>query len=73
MTNKQEGKKFYILDYFLDGYFLKCEQLIGEDLPAYGESKTIRSQAGIDINTHVVGNQKISESEYRIFLNSSLV
>lgn len=73
MTDQQKEQKFYILDYFLDGYFLKCERLVGQDLPTYGEPKTVRSRTGMDINTRVVGNQKISDNEYRIFLHSLLL
>lgn len=71
MTIKQEQKKFYIFDYFLDGYFLKSEEVIGEDLPRRGEWKVISPKPGVDITAKIVGTEKISENEYRILINSS--
>jgi hypothetical protein len=67
---KSEKKKFYIFEYFLDGYFLKWEQVIGEDIPRYGQFKAIMSKAGDDISARIVGTEKISDNEYRILMDS---
>ena len=71
MTVQQEKKHFYILDYFLDGHFFKSEKMIGKELPHYGESKIISPATGGDIKVQIVGTEKISEDEYRIFMDSS--
>ena len=71
MTVQQAKKKFYMVDYFLDGYFFKSEEMIGQELPKYGDWKNISSQQKGDIKAQVVGTEEISEDEYRIFMNSS--
>ncbi len=71
MSIKQENQKFYIFDYFLDGHFFKWEEVIGEDLPLYGEVKVISPKAGVDISAKIVGTEKVSENEYRILMDSS--
>ena len=70
MSIIQENKKFYIFDYFLDGHFFKSEEMIGKELPLYGELKVITSKTGNEINAQIVGTEKISENEYRIFMYS---
>lgn len=71
MSITQEHKKFYFFDYFLDGHFFKSEEMIGEELPKYGELKVINSATGNEIKAQIVGIEKISENEYKIFMNSS--
>jgi hypothetical protein len=71
MSIIKEHKKFYFFDYFLDGYFLKSEEMIGEELPQYGELKVINSTTGNEIKAQIVDIEKISENEYKIFMNSS--
>jgi len=67
---KQKGKHFYILDYFLDGHFLKWEEYEG-NLPVCGQTVVINLEHGNEIVTQVVETEQISENESRIFLSSN--
>ena len=69
MLTKQKGKNFYILDYFLDGYFLKWEEVEGE-CPVCGQTLVIKGENGTEVVTQVVEIEQISENEHRILLNS---
>lgn len=69
MTNRKKGKHFHILDYFLDGHFLKWEEIDG-DCPVYGQRWVVNLKDGTEIVTTVVGTEQISENEHRIFLCS---
>jgi hypothetical protein len=71
MTVKQKHQKFYIFDYFLDGHFLKSQEMIAQELPRFGEIKLISIKPGVDINVKITGTEKISEDEYRIFMDSA--
>jgi hypothetical protein len=63
-------KHFYIYDYFLDGCFLKWEEVHEECLPSKGETRELRTGGGQSISAKVLGTEPLSESEYRIFLVS---
>ena len=69
MLKKQTGQHFYILDYFLDGYFLKWEERKG-NCPVYGQDWVVSREDGTEIATKVVGIEPISEHERRILLSS---
>ncbi|GAB4545066.1 MAG: hypothetical protein Tsb0014_39170 [Pleurocapsa sp.] len=69
MLNEQPRKHFYIFDYFLDGYFLKSEEVQG-NCPACGEYLTIALDNGTEIMTQVMEIEFISEDERRILLTS---
>ncbi len=69
MIPHREGKHFYIFDYFLDGYFLKWEEVEGNCLTC-GEFCSISLEDGTKINAQVVETEEISENEMRIFLSS---
>ncbi len=69
MIANQEHRQFYIFDYFLDGYFLKWEE-VEHECPACGEVCSISLEDGTKIHPKVVETEKISEDELRIFLSS---
>ena len=69
MIAKQERKNFFIFDYFLDGEFLKWEE-VEVDCPACGEVCSIILDDGTEIHPKVVETEKISEDELRIYLSS---
>lgn len=69
MTIKK-GKHVYIFDYFLDGYFLKWEQVRDENYPVPGEVRIVSLESGVEVSTKVLGTEEISENEHRIFLCS---
>ena len=71
MSVTHEHKKFYICDYFLDGYFLNSKETLGEDLPRAGELKVIHPKAGVEISAKIVDTEQVSENEYRIFMDSA--
>lgn len=69
MLVNQQGKHFYIFDYFLDGEFLKWEEC-QSDFPVCGQTLAIELENGNEIVTQVVEIEPISENESRIFLSS---
>ncbi|MDJ0571325.1 MAG: hypothetical protein QNJ53_20050 [Pleurocapsa sp. MO_192.B19] len=69
MLTKQKDKHFYIFDYFLDGYFLKWEEVEG-DCPVCGQTLAINLENGTEVVTQVVEIEPISETESRILLSS---
>ncbi len=69
MYTKTKGQHFYILDYFLDGYFLKSEAIHG-NCPVCGESLVVNLDNGTEVVTHVLDTEPISEDERKIFLTS---
>ena len=69
MRKREKDRHFYILDYFLDGYFLKWEEVEG-DCPVYGQDWIVSREDGTEIATKVVGIEPISEHERRILLSS---
>jgi hypothetical protein len=71
MAVQQKNKHFYMLDYFLDGNFVKSEEMIAEKLPERGDWKVISSKTGENIQAQIADIEKISENEYKILMNSS--
>lgn len=71
MTPTTEMKRFCIYDYFLDGHFIKTEQVDHCYLPATGESREFTLKDGRTIATTVAETEQISESEYRVLLVSA--
>ena len=69
MSTKTKGQHFYILDYFLDGYFLKSEAIQG-NCPVCGESLVVNLDNGTELVAHVIDIEPISEDERRILLSS---
>lgn len=69
MVMQQKHKNFYVLDYFLDGEFLKWEE-VEDGYPTCGEICSIILDDGTEIHPRVVETEKVSEDELRIFLSS---
>ena len=69
MLTKQKGQQFYIFDYFLDGYFLKWEEVKG-NCPVCGQYWVVNLENGTEIRTQVVEIEEISENERKICLSS---
>lgn len=69
MSTHTKGQHFYLLDYFLDGYFLKSEAVHG-NCPVCGESLVVNLDDGTEVVTQVIDIEPISEDERRIFLTS---
>lgn len=70
MNKAQEGKHFYIFDYFLDGVFLRWEE-VDCQFPVCGQSWILSLDNGTQIVTQVIEIEQISEDEHRVFLRSS--
>lgn len=73
MTNRdtQHNKHFCIFDYFLDGVFLRWEEVKGEcPVLIRGQEWIVNLEDGTRITTTIVEIEDISESECRIFLRS---
>ena len=67
----RKDRYFCIFDYFLDGEFLKWEEIKGEcPILACGDDWVISLDDGTEITTKIVGIEAVSESERRIFLSS---
>ena len=73
MTTKstKSNRHFCIFDYFLDGAYLKWEEVKGE-LPILiaGENWTISLEDGTQITAKIIEIEDISENECRIYLSS---
>ena len=69
MIAKQKDKHFYIFDYFLDGYFLKWEEVEG-NCPVCGQYWVVNLENGTEVVAQVVEIEQISENERRILLSS---
>lgn len=66
----KDNEQMYIFDYFLDGHFLKTEEVCTEHCPQPGETRVISTSCNSEIVAHVTGVEEISEDEYRILLAS---
>ena len=69
MKTKAKHKRFYMFDYFLDGKFLRCEE-VEVECPACGDIYSISLDDGTKIHPKVVETEQISEDEMRVFLSS---
>ena len=73
MTTKtiQKDRHFCIFDYFLDGVFLKWEEL-KEECPVFfnGQDWVISLEDGTHLAAKVIETEALSENERRIFLRS---
>ncbi|ELS00801.1 hypothetical protein Xen7305DRAFT_00005020 [Xenococcus sp. PCC 7305] len=67
----QESRSFCIFDYFLDGVFLKWEEVEGNcPLLVPGEDRVVNLEDGTKITAKVVEIEGISENEKRVYLSS---
>lgn len=69
MLTKQKNQHFHIFDYFLDGDFLRWEEVQG-NCPDCGQYWVVNLENGTQIVTKVVEIEPISETESRILLSS---
>ena len=70
-TNTQKSKYFCIFDYFLDGIFLKWEEIEGEcPILVRGEKLTLDLEDGTTITAKLLETKSISDNERQIFLTS---
>jgi hypothetical protein len=67
----QKNRHFCIFDYFLDGVFLRWEEIEGE-CPVFvrGQDWVINLEDGTQISAKIIETEAISENERRIFLRS---
>ncbi len=73
MTTKdrQRKKHFCIFDYYLDGTFLRWQEVEGEcPILAFGEQWTVDLEDGTQVIGEIVETVTISENERRILLRS---
>ncbi len=69
MLSKPKRKHFHIFEYFLDGNYLKWEEVEG-DLPVYGQYWVVHLEDNTAVVTKVADIEPISETESRIMLTS---
>ena len=71
-TNYTQNKRhFCIFDYYLDGTFLKWEEVKGEcPILFHGQEWTVNLEDGTKITTEVMDTEAVSENERRIYLRS---
>lgn len=71
--NMQKNRSFCIFDYFLDGVFLKWEEVEGScPLLIPGQDRVVSLEDGTEITAKVVEIEDISENEQRIYLSSGI-
>ena len=72
MTNdKQRHQHFCIFDYYLDGEYLKWEQVTGEYIALVaGQQCTVKLEDGTQITGEVIETISISEDERKVLLRS---
>ena len=69
--NSQQTRHFCIFDYFLDGAFLRWEEVTGNcPVLVPGQEWVISLDDGTQISTKVIETEVVSENEHRIFLRS---
>lgn len=64
-------KHFHIYDYFLDGRFLRWEEVHTSHLPVEGEMLELQGKDGKRISAKVAKMEPLSESECSVFLVSA--
>ena len=70
-TNALKNRYFCIFDYYLDGVFLKWEEIRGEcPILAHGEKLTVNLEDGTQVVGKIIETKTVSESERHIFLSS---
>ncbi len=69
MAKREKSNHVYIFDYFLDGAFLKWEE-VDCQFPVCGQRWLVNLENGTEIVTKIVAIEQISENEHRVFLSS---
>lgn len=73
MIAERQDQYFYMVSYFLDGNFVKCEEVIQPtqfNLDVADEVSLFVPDRDSHVNAKVVNTEAISEDEYRVFLVS---
>ena len=73
MIAETQNQYFYVVSYFLDGRFVKWEEVIGEtrfDLDVADEITLFVPERDSSVKAKVVSTEALSEDEYRVFLIS---
>ena len=73
MTAKdvQQGKSFCIFDYYLDGEFLKWEEVIGQcPVLIPGQDWVVNLEDGTQITAKILEIEALSEDERKVYLSS---
>ena len=69
--NSPKKKYFCIFDYYLDGVFLKWEEIKGEcPILARGAKLVVSLEDGTQVTGKIIETQSISENERHIYLSS---
>ncbi|MDJ0904021.1 MAG: hypothetical protein QNJ55_35060 [Xenococcus sp. MO_188.B8] len=67
----QKDQNFCIFDYYLNGVFLKWEEVIGQcPVLIPGQDWVVNLEDGTQITAKIVGTQAVSEDERKIYLSS---
>ena len=67
----QKERNFCIFDYYLNGVFLKWEEVIGQcPVLIPGQDWVVNLEDGTQITAKIVGTQAVSEDERKIYLSS---
>lgn len=70
-TSNQSNRHFCIFDYYLDGEYLKWEEVEGEcPVLTAGQRWTVNLEDGTQVTGEIIETEPISESERRILLRS---
>ena len=70
-TTKKDDRYFRIFDYFLDGVFLRWEEVEGEcPIIVPGENLVVNLEDGTQVTGKIIETQTVSENERRIYLSS---
>lgn len=71
LNNTPNRRHFCIHDYYLDGEYLKWEEVTGEcPILVAGQQWTVNLEDGTQITGEVIETISISESELRVLLRS---
>ena len=67
----KDNRYFCIFDYFLDGVFLRWEEVEGEcPVIIPGENLVVNLEDGTQVTGKIIETQTVSENERRIYLSS---
>ncbi len=67
----QKERNFCIFDYYLNGVFLKWEEVIGQcPVLIPGQDWVVNLEDGTQITAKIVGTEAVSEDERKIYLSS---
>ena len=72
MTTQERSRHFCIFDYYLDGTFLRWQEVEGEcPILVAGEQWTVDLEDGTQITGKIVETVAVSENERKVLLSSN--